>query len=81
MHLHDEKVNGFMEVKGDLRGLSQPVRRQIGAQMAAFIYDQEIKISENKAGREIKTAYKGKGKQAKGKGSKGKEVGDLQRKK
>ena len=69
MHLHDERLNGFMETKGDLRGLSLPVTRQIGAQMAAFIYDQDIKISKNKAGREFKTAHKGQGKQAKGKGS------------
>ena len=39
MHLHDENLNGFMKTKGDLRGLSLPVRRQIGAQMAVFIYD------------------------------------------
>ncbi|KAM0800528.1 hypothetical protein BDR22DRAFT_889242 [Usnea florida] len=57
MHLHNESINGFMEVKGDLRSRSLPVRRRIGAQMAAFIYDQDIK-----------------------KGSKGKEVEDLQRK-
>ena len=66
-----------MEVKGDLRSRSLPVRRRIRAQMAAFIYYQDIK----KAGREAKTAHKGQGKQAKGKGSKGKEVEDLQRKK
>ena len=35
-----------MEVKGDWRGLSHPVRRQIGAQMAAFLYGQDIKISK-----------------------------------
>ena len=37
-----DRVNAFMEVKRDYRGRNQAVRRQIAAQMAAFIYHQDI---------------------------------------
>ena len=50
LHLHDERVDGLMEVKGDLRGLSRPVRGQMGAQMVSLIYDQDIKISKSQVG-------------------------------
>lgn len=63
-HLHDDTINGFIEVKGDLRGFNQPVRRQIGAQMAAFIYRQDITIGKKKG---AKAPFQGQGKQAKNK--------------
>ena len=82
-YLHDDTINGFMEVKGNLRGKNQSVRRQIGAQMAAFVYHQDIKISKNKVEPAVQSLFKGKGKQAKNKGNKakGKEVEDQKKKK
>ena len=82
-HLNDDTINGFMEVKGNLRGLNQPVRRQIGAQMAAFVYHQDIQFSKSKVGTVVKTLFKPQGKQAKNKGNKakGEEVEDQKKKK
>ena len=40
-----DRVNAFMEVKRDFRGRNQAVRRQIAAQMAAFIYHQDIELA------------------------------------
>ena len=37
-YLNEDTINGFMEVKGNLCGFNQPVRRQIGVQMAVFVY-------------------------------------------
>ena len=42
LHAGKDRVNAFMEVKRDFRGRNQAVRRQIAAQMAAFIYHQDI---------------------------------------
>ena len=38
LHAGKDRVNAFMEVKRDFRDRNQAVRRQIAAQMAAFIY-------------------------------------------
>lgn len=76
MHLNGVKCNGFMEVKRDFRGENKAVRRQIAAQMAAFIYEQDVVLAEKEseatkeANREIKkkATKKAMGKAMKGKG-------------
>ena len=54
----------FMEVKGDYRGENQAVRRQIAAQMAAFIYHQDVVLARKEADPQTEEAKKGKKKQA-----------------
>lgn len=84
-HFHDDTINAFMEVKGALRTGNQPVRRQIGAQMAAFVYEQDvqIKVADSVVDTEVRPPSKGQGKQAKNKGSKakGEKVEDQKKKK
>ena len=46
LQLGNDKCNGFMEVKRDHRGQNKAVRRQIAAQMAAFIYQQDVVLTE-----------------------------------
>lgn len=71
MHLNGDKLNGFMEVKRDLRAGNRSVRRQIAAQMAAFIFEQDFVVAEKErekeAEREIEKVSKGKGKKAEAK--------------
>lgn len=73
MHLTEDKLNGFMEVKGNLRGVNVSVRRQIAAQMAAFVFEQDVVIAEKETGKTAETAPKGKGKQPQAEESKGKD--------
>ncbi len=71
LHLENNKCNAFMEVKRDFRQDNQSVRRQIAAQMAAFIFDQDVVPAEKETERENEMAPKGKGKgKEKGKGKK-----------
>ena len=70
-HLKEEKCNGFMEVKRDYRGKNSPVRRQISAQMAAFIYVQDIARGEVAVEKAAQEVTKGKGKKAKAKDGQG----------
>lgn len=49
MHLKEDKLNGFMEVKRDFRAKNQSVRRQIAAQMSAFIYEQDVVLAQKKS--------------------------------
>ena len=65
MDLEKDKCNAFMEVKRDFRGDNSSVRRQIAAQMAAFIFQQDVVLSEKVSKTEME---KGSGKAAKGKG-------------
>ena len=79
MHLNEDKYNGFMEAKRDFRGQNQSVRRQIAAQMAAFIFEQDVVLAEKETEKETRKAPKGKGKKAEAKSSskgKGKKVED-----
>lgn len=46
MHLDRDRCNGFMEAKRDYRGGNQAVRRQIAAQMAAFIFEQDVVLAK-----------------------------------
>lgn len=66
MHLDVDKCNGFMEVKRDFRGGNPSVRRQIAAQMAAFIYEQDVVFAQKETEREKETekAPEGKGMEA-----------------
>lgn len=68
LHLSKDKYNAFMEVKRDFRSQNQAVRRQIAAQMAAFIFQQDIALAEQgaeqKTVKETEKAKKGKGKRA-----------------
>ena len=72
LHAGKDKVNAFMEAKRDFRGENQSVRRQIAAQMAAFIYHQDIELArqgtELVPAKEIEKANKREGKQATRKG-------------
>lgn len=63
-HLNGDEYNGFMEVKRAFRGANSSVRRQIAAQMAAFIYEQDAVPAEKEIEKENKKAPKGKGKKA-----------------
>ena len=45
LHAGKDRVNVFIKVKRDFRGRNQAVRRQIAAQMAAFIYHQNIELA------------------------------------
>ena len=68
LHASKDRVNAFMEVKRDFRGQNQSVRRQIAAQMAAFIYHQDIELArqgtEQLPAKETEKANKREGKQA-----------------
>ena len=75
MHLNREEINGFMEVKPDFRGQNQSVRRQIAAQMAAFIFEQDVVLAEKETEKEIEKAPERKGKKAEAK-KKDKDGGD-----
>ena len=84
MHLGKDKCNGFMEVKRDFRGDNQRVRRQIAAQMAAFIYEQDVVLAEDETetgpGKETGKATRSKGKAAEAqKGQKQHKVGGNQK--
>ena len=72
LHPGKQKCNAFMEVKRDYRGQNKAVRRQIAAQMAAFIFQQDIVLAgqetEQQTVKETEKAKKGKGKQAPRKG-------------
>lgn len=72
LHPDKQKCNAFMEVKRDFRSQNQAVRRQIAAQMAAFIFQQDIALArqgtEQEAVKETEKAKKGKGKRAPRKG-------------
>lgn len=63
-HLNRDEYNGFMEVKRAFRAENSSVRRQIAAQMAAFIYEQDAVPAEKEIEKETK-APGGKGKKAK----------------
>ena len=65
-HLNGDDYNGFMEVKRTFRAGNSSVRRQIAAQMAAFIYEQDAVPAEKEIEKETK-APRGKGKKAKAK--------------
>ena len=65
MELEKDNYNAFMEVKRDLRGDNSSARRQIAAQMAAFIFQQDVVLPEKVSKTEME---KGSGKAAKGKG-------------
>lgn len=71
MHLNRDKWNGFMEVKRDFRSKNASVRRQIAAQMAAFIFVQDVELArketEEDAEKRIEKTLKGKGKSAQAK--------------
>lgn len=67
MHLDRDTCNGFMEVKPDFRAGNASVRRQITAQMAAFIFEQEIVLARGEPEEKTEKSFKGKGKQAKAK--------------
>ena len=75
-----EKCAAFMEVKRDLRGTNQAVRRQIAAQMAAFIFQQDVALAEQgtdqKTAKKTEEAKKGKKKQATKKGKQKAETED-----
>ncbi len=83
LHLDGEDCNGFMEVKRDFRAQNSPVRRQIVAQMAAFIHEQDVK-AESKAEKRTekptkkvaKPVAKAKGKKAQAKEGKSQGSGD-----
>ena len=66
-HLNGDEYNGFMEVKRAFRGANSAVRRQIAAQMAAFIYEQGAVPAEKEIEKETEKASRGKGKKAKAK--------------
>ena len=70
MDLNREKWNSFMEVKRDFRDENLSVRRQIAAQMAAFIFVQDVELRkeiEKDAENKIEKDVKGKGKSAQAK--------------
>ena len=70
-HLNGDDCNGFMETKRDFRGENQSVRRQIAAQMAAFIFEQDVKFAAEETEQKTATAKstdKKTKKAAKGKG-------------
>ena len=77
LHLDGVECNGFMEVKRDFRGNNKAVRRQIAAQMAAFIYEQDV-VHGGKESEATKEADSGTTRKAtkKAKGGKGKEAGN-----
>lgn len=56
LQLDNDKCNGFMEVKRDHRGQNKAVRRQIAAQMAAFIYQQDVVLTEKETEKAIEKA-------------------------
>lgn len=62
LHRNGDKYIGFMEVKRNLRGRNRSVRRQIAAQMAAFIYEQDVGLAEKETKKETKKGPQGKGK-------------------
>ncbi|CAD6591491.1 MAG: hypothetical protein ASARMPRED_005413 [Alectoria sarmentosa] len=73
MHLDRDEINGFMEVKPNFRGDNLSVRRQITAQMAAFIFEQDVVLAGKETEKETKKVPKGKGKKAEAKGDKNKD--------
>ena len=72
LHAGKDRVNAFMEAKRDYRGQNQSVRRQIAAQMAAFIYHQDIELArkgtKQTPAKETEKVNKREGKQAARKG-------------
>ena len=72
LHAGKDRINAFMEVKRDYRGQNQSVRRQIAAQMAAFIYYQDIELARKGTkhipAKETEKVNKKEGKQAARKG-------------
>ncbi len=83
LHPNGEDCIGFMEVKRDFRGRNASVRRQIVAQMAAFIYEQDVKaereaeIKTEKSTKKVaKPIAKAKGKKAQAKEGKIQDTGD-----
>ena len=56
LQLGNDKCNGFMEVKRDHRGENKAVRRQIAAQMAAFIYQQDVVLTAKETEKAIEKA-------------------------
>lgn len=64
MCLKEDKCNAFIEVKRDFRAENQSVRRQIAAQMAAFIFEQDFPLAEKETERKTEKAPKGKGRKA-----------------
>ena len=87
LHLNGVKCNGFMEVKRHFRGDNKAVRSQIAAQMAAFIYEQDVVLAEKgseateEANRETtkKATKEATGKAIKGKGKELKDGGNPKR--
>ena len=75
LHPEKDRENAFMEVKRGFRGQNQSVRRQIAAQMAAFIYHQDIELArqgtEQIPTKEIEKVNRKEGKQAARKGKEG----------
>ncbi len=65
LHLKEEKCASFMVAERDYRGKNLPVRRQISAQMAAFIYVQDVARGEVKVEEDTQEVMKGKGKEGK----------------
>ena len=61
LHLKEEKYAGFMVAARDYRGKNTPVRREISAQMAAFIYAQDIARGEVTVEEDTQEVTKGKG--------------------
>ncbi|KAL9127655.1 MAG: hypothetical protein Q9175_007689 [Cornicularia normoerica] len=65
MHFDRDKYSGFMEAKRDFRGQNSSVRRQIAAQMAAFIYELDSGLIDQETEEQTEKVPKGKGKNAK----------------
>lgn len=77
LHPGRQKCNAFMEAKRDYRGDNQAVRRQIAAQMAAFIFQQDIVLGGHKPQQQtVKKTEKAKKVKGKQPARKGKQVAD-----